>query len=386
MARVSRTRTRNLAYAGPGTNNWVRTNGSSPGGETYPQQLVAEESCSDFVGTPWADSSLNLFRSKYPQTTCSGSYSSSGWNYVYANVPLNVAPSTYLRRPWTNASMTHPSPIPTAVLAQMAIANANPNRPVIDLPVSILELRELPSLLRDAGRIANGGPARGSARANLMAQFGILPIISDIQKLLNFAEQVARREQYLRELSSGMKRIKRSITDESWTGQSTHIAWPTWVSQSGSLAQINLQATRKYWYTVRARLQFALSEREIQSHAWKIVLGLDTPSIAAAWELLPWSWLIDWFSTTGTLLHAHRGGIPWSYEGLCVMHETKYNQVVTFPNKESHINPTPSSPQGYTVVKTRAVVPLVWSLPLFYSPYLTSRQLSILASLFVLRV
>lgn len=286
-----------------------------------------------------------------------------------------------------------PGQYSTVQLAQLALASLNPNRPNVDLPVSILELRELPELLRDGGRILfkNGNHVKRAAKANLVAQFGIAPIVSDIGTLLDFTELVARREAYLRRLNTAKPvRIKRKITQQHWAYTwANYEGWNTIATDSLTQGKVNLHyaITKEYWYSVRARLSVVLSEREIQTHAFRSMMGVDTGSLKQVWELLPWSWLIDWFTNMGDMLAAYRGGLPFEYEGLCLMAKTQYDATVTFPNGlPDGLSASPSSPQGTSIRLQRTPVPVVWAFPQFRLPYLTNGQLSILSSLLTLRL
>jgi hypothetical protein len=387
MTRVSRTRSRVLSVCGPG--HYDRYSGS-----TYLDTVTVgpyentREDCSDRVGPPWVDSTLSIKRSQFPQVHLSGQRGPTGGvTYKYYSVPLWTTTFAYGRTPWVYFNRT---PLSNTALSAMAIANANPNRPVADLPVSLVELRELPGLLRDAGRIAMNLPnARRTAKANLMAQFGVMPIINDVATILNFAEQVSKREHYLRKLNSGKPvKIKRRIAKEAWVSSANATCWNSNVEPSAlyNTMTIRAEAKREYWYSVRGNLSVALSEREIQSLAFKTAFGLGPIKVKQLWELLPWSWLIDWFSTTGDILAAYRTGIPWSWHGLCVMHRTDYKIMGSFPAIRPTYTVDITNPQGWATVKERTPVPSVWPLPSLSVPYLTGGQWSILASLATLRL
>jgi hypothetical protein len=278
----------------------------------------------------------------------------------------------------------------------MAIANMNPNRPEADIGVDLLELRELPELLRDATNLirhsdANHRPPsdiKRLAKAHIVAAFGINPIIRDLITLFDFAKAVDRREKYLRELSSGFKRIKRRLTEEEWDGVApSQLAWHTLVDNDGSTnrATLSCHGTRTYWYTARAKLICPLTEREIKDLSAAITYGVHTITAKQLWELVPWSWLIDWFTTTGDLLAAYRGGLKWQWEGLNIMYKTDYYMTVVFPNPRSGFTITPLNPNAKAVTKTR-VTPLLVPYPQWRMPYLTVAQLSILSALAIIKL
>jgi hypothetical protein len=101
--------------------------------------------------------------------------------------------------------------------------------------------------------------------------------------------------------------------------------------------------------------------------------------------LIPWTWLLDWFSDTGAILGAYRGGLKWQYEGLNVMYKTDYYVSGVFPNPRAGLVPTLTEPKAHAVSKVR-IQPFVSIYPNWRIPYLTARQWSILQSLTVLKL
>lgn len=391
MARVARSRSRTNSVTSTGS--LKRYIGAVFVDDTPYGPFSLTETNSDFHGSPWSDSTFIHFRLSHPHTSLSGSRVQGGVTYITTNSPLWGAVGPFLNSLATQDAVIMPGAYSTAQLGQMAIANANPNRPVIDLPVSIVELRELPELLRDTGRVLLNLPKnlKHAAKANLAAQFGWGPLISDLKDSLNFVQQVDAREKYLRKLNSSKPvRIHRKIGEQKWQYSSIKIPFNTTSENSSqNTSTVKILITNTNWYSVRARLTVSLSEREIQSNAFDAVLGLTHGGIHAAqiWELLPWSWLIDWFTTTGSILAAYRGGLPFSYEGLNLMTRTDYEIHIVFHNGiRNGFTVTHSNPQGKAVRQKRTPVASIWNIPEFRLPYLSASQYSILASLATLRL
>jgi len=394
MTRVSRTRSRTLrgSYSG----SVVRT--CPPYPTVFPPETtvvttgnMSMEYSEDFVGTPWTDSAMRISKGICPRISISGARTLGGiFVYTTNNAPLQSGPQSLMRDPFSYTNYFGRDPISDIALTQMALANMNPNRPVADIGVSLLELRELPELLRDGTDILAHlpGPRRHSAKANIIAQFGIRPIISDLVKLFDFVNAVDRREKYLRELSSGYKRIKRKLTEEEWDATAPdQVPWDPLVDNDTptNKCQISCHGTRTYWYTARAKLICPLTEREIKDLSAAIAYGLHTITAKQLWELVPWSWLVDWFATTGDLLAAYRGGLKWQWEALNLMYSTTYYMTMYFPNPRSGFTITPLNPNGKATVKVRRN-PILFGLPVWRMPYLTFSQVSILSSLAILRI
>jgi len=352
---------------------------------------MSREYCEDSVGTPWADSAMQISKGTCPRVSLSGTRNLSGFfDYQSVNVPLSPGVMNLMREPFAYSNWFGRDPLSDIALTQMALANMNPNRPDADIGVSLLELRELPGLLKDGTEILAKlpGSRKHAAKANVVAQFGIRPIISDLVKLFNFVEIVDRREKYLRELSSGYKRIKRKLTEEEWDGIApAQVPWDPLADNqtSTNVAYVTSHATRTYWFTARAKLQCPLTEREIKDLSAAISYGLHTITAKQLWELVPWSWLIDWFSTTGDLLAAYRGGLKWQWEALNLMYSTTYDMTMMFPFVRSGFTVTPRTPNGRATVKIRRN-PILFGLPIWRMPYLTFSQVSILLSLATIRI
>jgi len=352
----------------------------------------SREENADSIGSPLVDSTLQIQKGFFPRVHLNGTRIQSGLTFYVTDAPFYGSIGPLMMRPATfRGSFGVSAVLTTATLVAKAIANANPNRPVVDIPVNLLELRDLPGLLRDAGRIAHGTARPGSkaAKANLMAQFGVAPIISDLVKLLSFTESVAKRERYLSKLNSEKPyRIRRKITEEHSVGVFNGIPWPSTAENSTTFnkATLTTEVTDTYWYTLRAHLSALITEREIQTHAFKSVLGLDAVTASSAWELLPWSWLIDWFSNTGDILAAYRGGIPWTWSGLNIMCRSDFVFKVSFPSVRPTMVVNLPTPQGWGKVLRRTPSSLVSIYPEFSLPYLEWKQWSILGSLAILKL
>lgn len=229
----------------------------------------------------------------------------------------------------------------------------NPSRKSQSLVTSFVELRDLPKMLRFAGRILQnpstskamvyaafglgfdrldtdngvtikrlsraqrramkrafllpeqqGGlsAARALAAANLAWQFGWRPIIEDIIGITKLQKSIAARRRELNHLYSGRglktkKELFKSIQ---------HSFGYTTIESVGAAfidAPTQYYASNIAWVTARfrPRVQCPLPPTDFQIGA--ALLGLSPYGVGqAAWELLPWSWLIDWFTNVGAIL------------------------------------------------------------------------------------
>ncbi len=256
------------------------------------------------------------------------------------------------------------------------LAKTNPSRPVVDIPVFVFELGDLPKLVRLAGR----SMIEKASSANLAYQFGWKPLLGDLANLIQFTDMVAKRQRELERLYSknGLKRRARLGSNVSLLNTSN-------INIESVVANIfskySQRTTENVWGTVRWKPSSlpSIEDPKHRTAAFRAVLGLDLTA-STVWEALPWSWLVDWFTNVGDILMASRNTIPAFPTGVCIMRTT-----VCTRTWESATGPTVKWGGGTEthILKERAVgsaLGLTASLP-----FLSMTRLSILGSLSVLK-
>lgn len=211
---------------------------------------------------------------------------------------------------------------------------AKPGKPIVDLGQFIGELHAAPALpLRaltgTAGTTGLGGIisgiqslpkrnraavdyARGAGSEYLNWEFGWKPILNDLRKMLNFQKHLHRRLAQLKRDNG--KPIRRSVTlvdieDVLTNTWGTPVENPFYpyvhpfyhVNGSGTSGS-KVIASRKDWFEARFRYWIP----DIESPDWparaQIALLGANPTPDLLWNLLPWSWLIDWFYNVGSVI------------------------------------------------------------------------------------
>lgn len=188
--------------------------------------------------------------------------------------------------------------------ASLAVARTNPSRANVDVPNLLWELRELPDLVR---RFHERSIRHNFADANLRVQFGIIPLGSDLDKLFLFTNAVNKRVKDLKNLRN--RGLARTVNLDSGSNSETGFI----SVNSGYAANYNNQRYRimtqeSVWGHVKWVAQpplFRASDAKIEQLARRAVYGL-TVDFKTAWEAIPWSWLVDWFSNAGSILEANR--------------------------------------------------------------------------------
>ncbi|UJQ85365.1 MAG: putative maturation protein [Leviviridae sp.] len=226
---------------------------------------------------------------------------------------------------------SHLLPSSSASVSFSEIASrTNPSRPTVDLPTAIAELKDLPGLIRQAGRYARS-PKRllrpsEAGSAYLGYQFGIAPLVSDLHKLLNFADHFERRAREIQQIHEGGGASKRIqlFTNCSTVSETINAD----VSGYGPTLRYRTNTTtmQRCWASIKWVPDKLSSRPRSQSEyiamARKAVLGLTLDS-STAWELLPWSWLIDYFSDVGHILMSRRNLVAAVPQNACYMLQTE---------------------------------------------------------------
>lgn len=263
-------------------------------------------------------------------------------------------------------------------LATKLVAQTSPSRPVVDIPVFIGEFGDIPRLVKDAGSTVIGA----IAKQNINVQFGLLPLLGDLNSMLHFVDHVDKRMQELRALKAKGLRRTRVL----WRGSASETRLNVFTNTSPNWADTRHDIVKLTEITVSGHVRwypsgdFPTTDRAMLAKAIRAVGGL-TIDGSTAWELIPFSWLADWFSNVGDLLKANRNIVPCFHSIPQIMETSKtVNQGIL---KSADI---PSATPGKTVStvlrKTRRTSPVTLSASL---PMLSLRQLSILGSLAILK-
>lgn len=264
-------------------------------------------------------------------------------------------------------------------LALKAIANMNPNTPVVDFPVFLGELKDLPHMVKQIGDLirSRGKKRPSAADAHLAYAFGWRPLISDLMKMISLTEATEKRQKYLQRLAKGT-RIKRKLG--SGSGDLIGPSTLTWAGATGSaVTGYYTSSDWTAWYTAWAKYNGTIPSMDaLHAAAFRAVVGMTGPSLSQAWELLPWSWLMDYFTNFGAYLQATRGGLPFTWSNLCIMRRTvaERRDYVVFNPQKLDFQPGLRTSE----FKERKVFNYT-PLPAFRQQVLSWSQLAILGSL-----
>jgi hypothetical protein len=188
------------------------------------------------------------------------------------------------------------------VPVNVLLARTNPNTPVVDVAASVTEtLKDLPSLIESRGRQlldAGGGEF-------LKYQFGWKPLISDLRDMIDFGAKTSGKLATLQRLIRGAYTIKSRIENVSETDRNTYSIdlGPEFGSDERYvLVDITRETKLERWGCVTYILPPEVAQKFAGYSAdkkwWealKLAYSVSPFSAATLWELIPWSWCVDWF-------------------------------------------------------------------------------------------
>lgn len=267
--------------------------------------------------------------------------------------------------------------------ATQAAARTNPSRPYVDVPADILQLHELADLVHTRGNAILDGKndiTRRVGNENLRIQFGFLPVWRDAVNLFNFHEQVNRRVDEIKRLKQ-QGGLRRTVGIGSYSNSGTNSLF---VQTSNTFIRGDFDVSTTL--DIRAHCRWLPDDAQnvlsspasIRALARRAVTG-GTLDASTVWQIMPWSWLLDWCGTVGQYFAAHRNIIPATLSDVAVMRHTRtswawpgaaFDDVTCTPIRVTRED------------KTRATS---FVAPVAHLPFLSANQLGILASLFATR-
>lgn len=379
MPRTVRTRSTPRSVTG---SKVLLSNGAAV--STTPLTISRTSTCTDFHGRPVIDGTLSSDQ-YYLSLVLDGTaidhrIPSNG--VKFQNFPFGPVLSSV-----NTAHLVEPSD-----WFASTVARTNPSRPDMTPLTLIQDFKEIPAQLRDIGRLmrkpSKGLTAKEIANQHLALQFGWLPLIDDVKKLLDLQTYVLRRTKELRKLysSTGLRRHIQ-LMDDTQSGQYTERT----TLSAGSFFDIshNIDVKRKVWAAIKwvptAVPPGIYQDDGMNKLARNVVLGWTQEGLVkGAWDVLPWTWMVNWFVNVGDFILMNSNTVPASHSAACLMNEVtvtcKPGSVIPFNVASCDIQV--GGEYRYTS-KRRALSGGV--IPGFKLPYLDSFRLSILSALYVQR-
>lgn len=340
-----------------------------------------EEMWDSTNSTPYPDTNMtaNKLRVRPGRLNGTALGSNPGTNEIFRDLYKNslVGPYSY-----TDSQLGHCSAIGGRDVSQywnMALAKSNPNVPIVDLAQFVIELRQYPRILR--WRNEQYGKYVAINQIPIQAQFGWAPMFSDMIKLLDIQDKIKRRARELEELRKGPQRQKIMLESISRTERGSRYA------AGGRTVQVIRRSTAKAWVVKYHQITVGKGNKPPTTDRTDAVRSalLGHP-LYVAWQVMPWSWLIDYFWSVSDFLAGGLNVIPGyqvSKMSVCLekithfTHETVATSPLWSPAPFTPMDGHRKSMQRLVGASPRPVLPM--------GSVLTGAQLGTLASLWIAR-
>jgi len=257
----------------------------------------------------------------------------------------------------------------------------NPSRPYVDIPSEMLQLHDVADALRGAGLSSF---AKRGAGAFVGTEFGVNPLLDDITRLLKLHKQINKRVKELEKIN-GKGGLRRTVTvfDGSFSvngfDQLMQSNFGYFVSK-GSYCSTEQVRVHCRWMPSATFFPWEQRQHPSVELATSILLGGGTIDMGTVWELIPWTWLIDWFGNVGDYLSATRNTVQARLASVSVMR----HQRSEWSWGPSNINGTAQCGPATAVRETKNRV-LSAVFPEASLPFLNESQMGIAAGLTILK-
>jgi len=338
------------------------------------------ESCFDTVGERETSNVFDLVRTFTHFPTITGAGEFIGYPMQYHPGPDDP------RGVWPAFTLADKN-----ALAWEILAKTNPSVPKVNIASYLGELKDIPGMVQGFGKKL----LRDAAAGYISWRWVVRPLAKDLATLFQFQQSVNNRMKELYALRDGRTLRKRCQLVNASQRNVTHVTLHG--IRFVATAYRDVLLTTNCWGTCEWKLAAGnmlpqMGHRQLERLAYLSTGGFDGyggignyAALEAAWELTPWSWLVDWFSSVGTCLKASNNELGLTFGRLSLMRHSTSKSTYTLDG------PIPSqySLSGWYEEEMERkerypVVPVI-PFPLPTLPLLTGKQMSILGALAVLK-
>jgi hypothetical protein len=356
-----------------------------PGAHSFNTENRTDGTCQDVADQPGIDHALTITK-----------YDAVGCEPIEGTVLTGINAGSYVHN-WYEYRGKAISHLSTKTLASTSWANmaarTNPSRPDLT-PLSLLQdLYDIPRMLKGVSKLLSHPKSALSAKEianqNLSIQFGWLPLISDVQKLITTQARVEKRYKRLREMYDTGGVHRKLFVDEDHVESVLNKTFSIFTLPGAR--NFNCRITKKTevqrWGTARwnmlARPPEDLTYDRLHRLAYNVANGLTVEGmLQGAWDVLPWTWLLDWFTNVGDFALLHSNTVPAVLVSACQMTKTESE---TYFDRLPTTNSAFTSGGGTAFSTSKVRLPYTGASLTAGVPGLGLGHVSILGSLFVQR-
>jgi len=263
------------------------------------------------------------------------------------------------------------------------LAKSHPEKTEVLAPQYLGEMPEIPQLLRWRGLSL----LQRVGKTILLDRWVSQPLLSDLQSMYKFNNLVHNRLMELNKIAEGKSLGKRVSLGQ---GQKTVTRS---ISMESVAAPVSANEMSQYSYRAWGTVQWfaplwspyrSMPPPQLRNEAINSLLGLSTKgALETLWELIPWSWLIDWMSNVGTMISGFHNALRLTYRGMCLIVHSKSESTFTPLPLTGRYQNTIVSPvtSSWERKKRYANLAPILPVPIFEMPILNARRLSTLGAL-----
>jgi hypothetical protein len=388
MARTSRVRLRTLPLTSGSLHVFDSANGFTVDTQnTSPGSFAFKSQCNDSVGRPLVDSELTIIaKNNSYLVPLNGTHVISP---TATCVLKDYFPDTLRDGTWLLTSIPDGMPSEGSSMTDL-FARTNPSRPDY-VPLTLLQdLIDIPKQLKDVGRLIRSPRRILSPKEQgsqyLGYQFGWRPLVEDVKNLLDLQSHIHQRVGELNRLKSDSG-LKRTLHLGRWASEYER---RNLFVESGSgffsfAVNHYVHTDVERWGTIRWKPSSIPGhnpkDADTIAQAKRIVSGLSLEALQkGAWDLLPWSWIVDWFGNIGNYCLINSNTVPAFVSSACIM--TKTSSTNWYVPVISSFPTTGGGGKAYYTTKRRYVGAPSLDVHL---PFIGKDRLAILGALFVQR-
>lgn len=261
------------------------------------------------------------------------------------------------------------------------LERTNPFRSEFSIPVFIKELVDIGAMFHLAARTFAGFV--GGAYLNY--RFGWLSFVEDLRTLSKITEAISRRIKEFNSLKrhGGLRRrVQLGGHSGTLTGDDVLVN-STW----GWFPRVNIRHSAHVevfgsvrWIPTRD-FREDLRQLDVINLAFRKVFDLEKPDPATVWELLPFSWLADYFTSIGSYLRANNGAVYVQPTDICLVRKYVCDTHGALTARDPSMDLESNQCNGRCEVTLRTVVGEPPAFPKIYWELLTRSQWQVVTAL-----
>lgn len=201
-------------------------------------------------------------------------------------------------------------------------ARTRPGNPVAGLGQFLVELRDLPRVpfrgiwsipFRDIPKVLYSKllTFKNLGDEYLNVVFGWMPFVKDLRDMYNLWKTLDKQmAKLVRENGKAIRRRTTLLDDNSVTQSVEEFSFPfayVWGAPSNwgsghSRVTVTSRKTKKVWYVARYKYYIPDTSSSMWNARARLALFGALPTPELLWNVMPWSWLIDWFGNMGDVI------------------------------------------------------------------------------------